>query len=51
MNKTDGKIEVEVTLEDLEKMKTEGVAEKDLPELGVKRYHRARHIQKKNPSA
>ena len=47
MNTTDKKIiEVEVTNEDLEKMKAEGVSERDLPEIGVKRYRPARHIQK-----
>ena len=39
-------IEVEVTPEDLEKMRTEGIAEEDLPHLGVKRYRPARHIIK-----
>ena len=38
-------IEVEVTAEDLEIMKAEGAAEKDLPEIGVKQYRPARHIQ------
>lgn len=42
---TDEKIiEIEVTTEDLEKMKAEGVSEKDLPELVLKRYRPARHI-------
>ena len=42
---TDEKIiEVKVTAEDLEKMKADGMAEKDLPELGVKRYRPARYI-------
>lgn len=46
MNTTDKRtIEVEVTAEDLEKLKADGVAEKDLPEIGVKRYRPARHIQ------
>ncbi len=39
-------IEVEITEKDLEKMKAEGVSEKDLPETGVKRYRPARHIIK-----
>lgn len=44
---TDKKIiEVEVTTDDLEKMKAEGVSEEDLPELGLKRYRPARHIVK-----
>ncbi len=44
---TDEKIiEVEVTTEDLEKIKADGVSEKDLPELGLKRYRPARHIVK-----
>ena len=48
MNMTDEKIiEVEVTNEDLEKMRADGVPENDLPELGIKRYRRARHIQEK----
>jgi hypothetical protein len=37
-------IEVEVTAKDLEKMRADGVAEKDLPEIGIKRYRPARHI-------
>lgn len=40
----DRTIEVEVTKEDLEKMKAEGVSERDLPEIGIKRYRPARHI-------
>jgi uncharacterized protein (DUF4415 family) len=44
---TDEKIiEVEVTAEDLEKMRAEGVAEKDLPQVGIKRFRPARHIIK-----
>ncbi len=44
---TDEKIiEVEVTAEDLEKMKSAGVPKKDLPELGTRRYRPARHIIK-----
>lgn len=39
-------IEVEVTAEDLEKMRAEGVSENDLPEIGIKRYLPARHILK-----
>ena len=39
-------IEVEVTTDDLEKMKAEGISEKDLPEPGIKRYRPARHIVK-----
>ena len=47
MNITDEKIiEVEVTPEDLEKMRTDGIAGADLPPLGVKRYRPARHIVK-----
>jgi uncharacterized protein (DUF4415 family) len=37
-------IEVEVTAEDLEKMRAEGVSESDLPAIGIKRYRQARHI-------
>ena len=44
---TDEKIiEVQVTAEDLEKMKADCISEKDLPELGPKRYRPARHIVK-----
>ena len=44
---TDEKIiEIEVTPEDLEKMRADGIAEADLPSLGVKRYRPARHIIK-----
>ena len=39
-------IEVEVTNRDLEQMRTEGIAGKDLPKLGIKRYRPARHIIK-----
>ncbi len=47
MNKINEKIiEVEVTKKDLEEMKADGTSEKDLPELGVKRYRPARHIIK-----
>lgn len=47
MNTTDEKIiEVEVTADDLEKMKAAGVSEKDLPELGLRRYRPARHVVK-----
>ena len=42
----DRSIEVEVTKKDLKKMKAEGISEKDLPELGIKRYRPARHILK-----
>lgn len=45
MNLSNNKIiEVEVTAEDLEKMRKDGVAEKDLPEIGIKRYRPAHHI-------
>ena len=37
-------IEVEVTSEDLEKMRADGIAEADLPSIGIKRYRPARHI-------
>ncbi len=44
---TDEKIiEVEVTADDLEKMRAEGVSEEDLPAIGIKRYRPARHIVK-----
>jgi uncharacterized protein (DUF4415 family) len=44
---TDEKIiEVEVTPEDLAEMRARGIAEEDLPPLGVKRYRPARHIVK-----
>ncbi len=47
MNTTDKRIiEVKVTAEDLEKMRTEGVSENDLPEIGIKHYRPARHILK-----
>ncbi len=47
MNMTDEKIiEVEVTAEDLEKMKAAGISERDLPEIGVRHYRPARHIVK-----
>jgi len=47
MNMTNDRIiEVEVTKKDLKKMKAEGVSEKDLPEIGIKRYRPARHILK-----
>lgn len=39
-------IEVEITAEDLERMRAEGVAEEDLPELGIKKYRSAQHIIK-----
>lgn len=39
-------IEVEVTPEDLEKMRADGIAEADLPSIGVKRYRPARHVLK-----
>ena len=39
-------IEVEVTREDLEEMRADGVSENDLPEPGIKRYRPARHILK-----
>ncbi len=39
-------IEVEVTQEDLEKLRADGVPENDLPEPGIKRYRPARHILK-----
>ncbi len=37
-------IEVEVTSEDLEKMRADGISELDLPSIGIKRYRPARHI-------
>ncbi|MBC7798411.1 MAG: hypothetical protein H7Z37_16200, partial [Pyrinomonadaceae bacterium] len=37
-------IEVEVTSEDLEKMRAEGYDESELPALGIKKYRPARHI-------
>ncbi len=37
-------IEVEITSEDLEKMRTDGISESDLPSIGIKRYRPARHI-------
>lgn len=37
-------IEVEVTAEDILKMRADGVPESELPRLGVKRYRPARHI-------
>ena len=44
MNMTADKIiEVEVTEADLEEMRNEGVAENDLPAIGIKRYRAARH--------
>jgi uncharacterized protein (DUF4415 family) len=47
MSMTDEKIiEVEVTVEDLEKMRAEGIAEKELPEIGIRHYRPARHIIK-----
>jgi uncharacterized protein (DUF4415 family) len=39
-------IEVEVTAEDLDKMRAEGIAEEDLPAIGIKRYRPAQHIIK-----
>lgn len=39
-------IEVEVTKEDLEQLRAEGIAENDLPQIGIKRYRPARHIIK-----
>lgn len=39
-------IEVEVTAEDLSQMRADGIAETDLPEIGVKKYRPARHILK-----
>lgn len=39
-------IEVEVTPEDLDEMRSKGIAEEDLPQLGIKRYRPARHIIK-----
>lgn len=45
MNKTDEKlIEIEVTAEDIETMRAEGVEESNLPTPGIKRYRPARHI-------
>lgn len=45
MNKTDERIiEVEVTPEDIETMRAQGVDEADLPSPGIKRYRPARHI-------
>ena len=38
--------EVEVTAEDLEEMRADGIAEEDLPAIGIKRYRPARHIIK-----
>jgi uncharacterized protein (DUF4415 family) len=47
MNTTNQRIiEVEVTVDDLEKMRADGIAEADLPPLGIKRYRPARHIPK-----
>jgi uncharacterized protein (DUF4415 family) len=47
MNKTDEKlIEVEVTAEDIETMRAQGVGESDLPAPGIKRYRPARHIMR-----
>lgn len=47
MNKINERIiEVEVTKEDLEEMRADGISEKYLPEIGVKRYRPARHIIK-----
>ena len=40
------KIEVEVTAEDLDKMRTEGTAEEDLPAISIKRYRPAQHLVK-----
>ena len=39
-------IEVEVTTEDIEKMRADGVSEADLPEAGIKHFRPARHILK-----
>lgn len=39
-------IEVEVTAEDIEKMRVGGVSEADLPETGIKRFRPAQHILK-----
>jgi len=39
-------IEVEVTEEDLQKMRADGIVEADLPPLGIKKYRSARHISK-----
>lgn len=39
-------IEVEVTAEDIEKMRADGVSEADLPEVGIKRFHPAHHVLK-----
>lgn len=47
MNKINERIiEVEVTKEDLEEMRADGISEKDLPEPGIKRYRPARHVIK-----
>ena len=47
MSMTDEKIiEVEVTSDDLDKMRAGGIAEEDLPSIGVKRYRPAQHIIK-----
>ena len=47
MSMTDEKtIEIEVTVDDLDKMREEGISEEDLPTIGIKRYRPARHIFK-----
>lgn len=45
MNRTNERIiEVEVTSEDIETMRSQGVDEADLPNPGLKRYRPARHV-------
>ena len=39
-------LEVKVTAEDLEEMRADGIAEADLPAIGIKCYRPARHIIK-----
>ncbi len=39
-------IEIEVTAEDLEIMRADGVSESELPALGIKKYRPSRHIFK-----
>jgi len=47
MNMTNERIiEVEVSEDDLKKMRADGIAEADLPAPGIKRYRPARHISK-----
>lgn len=42
-------IEVEVTEQDLEKLREAGIEEKDLPKIGIKRYRPATHLHKEKP--